>query len=207
MRFRRREPRDAETEPGLPAATEDAAAVTAACANPEAFAPLFERYWDGVVRYCYYRLGDWSDAEDAANQTFADAYAALGRFRDRGGTFRAWLFVIAHNEVADRRLRRRRRPETPLDSELAAMLVDPAPSPEDLAIAAGAMAETRALLARLPERLRQVVELRLAGLSDREIAQVIGIGHDAVRQAQSRAVIRLRDLLGVTVVGKGAIDG
>jgi RNA polymerase sigma-70 factor (ECF subfamily) len=206
MRFRRRAPRDAATEPAAEGkAFEDAALVAAARGNPDAFEPLFRRYWDGVVRYCYYRLGDWPEAEDAANQTFADAYAALGRFQDRGGGFRSWLFVIAHNEVADRRLRRARRPEAPL--ETVAILLDSAPSPEDLAMTAGAMADVRALLVTLPERLRQVVELRLAGLSDREIAQVLGIGHDAVRQAQSRAVARLRDLLGVTVVGKGAIDG
>jgi DNA-directed RNA polymerase specialized sigma24 family protein len=42
------------------------------------------------------------------------------------------------------------------------------------------------------------VELRLAGLTDREIAGILGISGEAVRQAQSRAVSRLRERMGVT---------
>jgi RNA polymerase sigma factor (sigma-70 family) len=54
-----------------------------------------------------------------------------------------------------------------------------------------------ALVQELPDRPREVVELRLAGLTDREIAEVLGISGQAVRQAQSRAVAQLRIRMGV----------
>ena len=198
MRFRRGDPPESERELGE---RDDAALVAAARAGSDAFETLFRRYWDGVVRYCYFELGDWPEAEDAANQVFTDAYMALGRFDDRGNSFRSWLFAIAHNEIVDRQKRLSRRSASSLDP--AWPLADGRPSPEELAVAAEALAETRKVLVQLPDRLRQVVELRLTGLNDREIADTLGIGNDAVRQAQSRAVSRLRDLLGVTVADKG----
>lgn len=175
----------------------DAVLVLAAQRDPHAFAPLFTRYWDVVLRYCRLRLPDRQEAEDAASQVFVDAYASLHRFRDRGadGSFRAWLLTIAHHEVVNRHRYRARHPASALDA--ASDVVDANPSPEHAAITAGDVAHVVALLHQLPARSREVVELRLAGLTDREIAAVLGISGEAVRQAQSRAVTRLRDLLGV----------
>ena len=98
----------------VPAGDGDADLVAAARRERRAFAPLYERYRDDVLRYCFYRLGDWDDAADAAQQIFANALAALPRFVDRGDTFRPWLFRIAHNEVCSRQVRRSRRPQSAL---------------------------------------------------------------------------------------------
>jgi len=63
--------------------------------HPAAFAPLFDRYWDQVFRFCYYRLGDWQEAEDAAGQVFVSALDGLRRYRpaQREDSFRCWLFT------------------------------------------------------------------------------------------------------------------
>jgi RNA polymerase sigma-70 factor (ECF subfamily) len=74
---------------------------------------------------------------------------------------------------------------------------DDAPAPEELAIAAEERRSVRALLAQLPEHQRRVVELRLAGLTGAEIAQVLGRSRANVDVTQCRAVARLRDLLGL----------
>jgi RNA polymerase sigma factor (sigma-70 family) len=182
----------------------DRAHVARARLDPCAFEPLFFRYWHDVVRYCFYRLDSWEDAEDAASQVFISAYAALERFCDDRDSFRSWLFTIAHHEVANRRRYRSRHPEGSLES--ASALIDSSPMPDELLVAASACQEIRTLLARLPERPRRVTELRLAGLSDREISQVLGVSNDAVRKAQSRAVAHLRELMGITVVVKGTTD-
>jgi RNA polymerase sigma factor (sigma-70 family) len=50
-------------------------------------------------------------------------------------------------------------------------------------------------LAQLSEEHRRIVELRLAGLTDREIAAALGKSHGAIRMSQMRAVRRLRALL------------
>jgi hypothetical protein len=54
--------------------------------------------------------------------------------------------------------------------------------------------EGQDLRAQLPADSRQLLELRLAGLTDTEIATVLGKSHGAVRTAQHRTVVRLREL-------------
>ena len=193
----------AETQPTSPL-TSDAALAAAARLDRRAFAPLYERYRDDVLRYCFYCLGDWDEAADAAQQVFANAMAGLPRFIDRGDSFRPWLFRIAHNEVCTRQTRRSHRPQQQIED--AAELVDPAPSPEELAIAADDHQRLRLLLGRLPPDRRRVCELRFAGLTDKEIAPILGKSEGAVRTAQSRAIAQLRDLLGVGLAPTGGHD-
>lgn len=177
----------------------DAALVLAARADPLAFDQLFDRYGDPVLTYCYYRLGTWEEAEDAAQQVFANAYAGLARFGERAesstGSFRAWLFTIAHHEVANRRRGHVRHPAASL--EAAAELADPGPSPEEMAVAADRQGHVLALVSQLSVDQRRVLELRFAGLTDAEIGAVLGRTPSAVRAVQARAVARMRGLLGV----------
>lgn len=57
------------------------------------------------------------------------------------------------------------------------------------------MDDLRAALAELPERQREIVELRLSGLSMREIAEIQVSNEAAVKVAQSRAFKTLRSHL------------
>jgi RNA polymerase sigma-70 factor (ECF subfamily) len=191
---------------GAADAASDASLVARAKRDPDAFGLLYERHRDRIVRYCFYRLGDWADAEDAANEVFAGAFVRLGRFDDRGDAFAPWLFRIAHNEVVDRYRRRASRAEVPLDA--VAFYPAPGPLPDEAAADADAHDRVLALLAQLPtEDQRRVCELRLAGLTGEEIAAVLGKRHDAVRQIQGRALERLRVLLTAATVGKEASRG
>jgi RNA polymerase sigma-70 factor (ECF subfamily) len=111
--------------------------------------------------------------------------------RYRGGTFRGWLFTIAHNTTVD--AARRRRPQTTLDA--ATEIVDGSPNPEDRAMAREAEETLSKLLAQLSPNQRSVVELRLAGLTGQEIATVLNISLSAAKALQFRAYSRLRNLL------------
>jgi RNA polymerase sigma-70 factor (ECF subfamily) len=184
-------------EPSVSAVTTDAELVARAKRDPAVFADLYLRYVDRVYRYCYRRLGGPDAAADATSQVFAKALAALPSCRDE--TFRAWLYAIAHNVLVDSH--RGRSLTAPLES--AVDLADPAPSPEERAVTGAAWAEVVAVLDRLSPDQRQVVELRLAGLSGNEIGEVLGRRRDAIDAIQSRAVARLRTLLGVTREGDG----
>jgi RNA polymerase sigma-70 factor (ECF subfamily) len=181
----------------VPQGDDDAGLVALAQHDRRAFAPLYARYAEPVYRYCHRRLGSPEAAADATSQTFAQALAALPRYR--AGSFRAWLFAIAANVVAD--AHRRRRPAVSLDeaglgAALAASLVDASPLPEEQALAAEDRRSVATLLARLTPDQRRVVELRLAGLTGPEIAAALGISVTAVRSAQFRAYGRLRRLMG-----------
>jgi RNA polymerase sigma-70 factor (ECF subfamily) len=157
--------------------------------DPEAFTLLYRAHALNVYRYCYRKLQDRDSAEDATSQTFVNAYAGLRRLGHK--PFRPWLFAIAHNVVVD--MHRTRRPLSSLDD--VDVQQDPDPSPETLAIAGEQRDAMQRLLRQLPKRDREVVELRMAGLTGGEIAQALGCSRDAVRAAQYRAIHRLRELM------------
>src|SRR5215211_1973577 len=171
-----------------PSDASDATLVALALRDRQAFGLLYDRYVTRIYRYCYGRLGDREQAEDATSVVFARALAALPSCRE--DAFRSWLFRIVHNVLADQY--RSRRLDRPLDDALE--LADRGPSPEDAAIADEARAIVTRLLSELPADQRNVLELRLAGLSSKEIGDVLGKQANAVDQAQFRAMTRLRVL-------------
>jgi RNA polymerase sigma-70 factor (ECF subfamily) len=168
--------------------------VRAAQADRSAFAILYRRYLDRVYAYAFYQLGDHHDAEDATERTFLAALAALPGFRDEGASFRAWLFRIAHNTVANVHRTRSRRRAVPLPEEFER----PAPDADPAALVARAEEQRRILraIATLPEDRRQVVLLRFVdGLSTAEISEVLDRSSGAVRVLQHRALRDLAQLL------------
>ena len=170
----------------------DLADVHAAQHDRAAFAALYRRYVERVYGYCFYLLGDHHDAEDATERTFLAALGAIDRFRDDGATFRAWLFRIAHNELANSLRQRRRRRTTPLEDGPEPM--DDADPARLVGVAEDAR-RLRSAVSRLSDDRRQVVVLRFVdGLSAREIGVVLGRSEGAVRVLQHRA---LRDLAGI----------
>lgn len=68
-------------------------------------------------------------------------------------------------------------------------------TPEDEAIGAEEARAVVTILAALPERQRSVVELRLAGLTTPEVADVLGLSLPATKSLQFRAYRDLRNLL------------
>lgn len=166
---------------------DDARVVALARVDPAAFALLYRRYIDTVYRYCVHRLGTREQAEDATSQIFLKALAALPSHRP-GGSFRGWLFTIAHNVITD--TYRAKRMHWPLTDALEHP--DHEPSPEEQAIGLIERDEVRAMLLMLPTDQRRVMELRLAGLTGNEIAEALGKNLGAVKMAQSRAIARLK---------------
>lgn len=189
-----------EIEP--PAGDADADLATRARSDPQAFAALYLRYVDAIHAHCHWRLGSREGAEDATSQVFAQALAALPRFDTDRGTFRSWLFTIANHVVIDHY--RKTKPSTSIDA--AFDIPDAASTPEEIAVSTERSEALRAALARLPPRERQVVELRLAGLTGPEISHVLGCSTGAIGVAQSRAVSRLRSLMGLDIQAEGTHD-
>jgi RNA polymerase sigma-70 factor (ECF subfamily) len=168
----------------------DLADVFAAQADRAAFATLYRRYLDRVYGYAFYQLGDHHDAEDATERIFLAAMRALPAFRDQGSTFRAWLFRIAHNTIANAHRTRSRRPADRLPDAFER----PAPDsdPAGLVVLADELRAVRAAIAEMPDDRRHVILLRFVDdLSTAEIAEVLDRSPGAVRVLLHRS---LRDL-------------
>lgn len=162
--------------------------VEAAKNDPKAFAPLYARYRPLVFAFCRRRLASPDAADDATAVVFARALAAITGVR--GDAFAPWLFTIARRVVID--TYRARRPTDSLDERMAATMVDPDPSPEELAIAADERRRLYQLLTTLTPHQRAVIDLRIAGMTGAEIAQTLGLSLSAVKVHQFRAVARLQ---------------
>lgn len=184
--------RDISVDPA--AVRRESTEISRARRDPAAFAPLYERYVDDVYGYCLRRISHPEHAADLTAQIFTRALAALPRYRDNGGTFRSWLFSIAHNLLVDTYRAGREMASLDERDRLYAM-ADPSAGPEHLALQADLRRAFQASLRELTAGQRDVVELRLAGLTGPEIAEVLGMKLAAVKSTQFRAYARLRELL------------
>lgn len=163
------------------------ALVDAAQRDARDFGALYEANFERVYAYVVRRVRDRHEAEDLTADVFQQALANLARYEWRGVPFRAWLYRIAANAIADRGKR------AALEQRSAAER--PAEEP------AGDEIEARALLfrlvSRLPEDQARVVRLRFAEQrSVRQIAELLGRSEGAIKQLQFRGLQTLRALLG-----------
>lgn len=160
-----------------------------------AYEVLVRRYQDVAVRTAHLVCPE-TDADDAVQEAFLKAYAALPGFRP-GSPFRPWLLRIVTNEARNRRRSAGRRQGLAL-RVAAADGPDPVgPGPEGVVIAAEARAELLAALLTLRHEDREVLGARyFLDLSEAETAEALGVPRGTVKSRTSRALGRLRAALG-----------
>jgi RNA polymerase sigma-70 factor, ECF subfamily len=144
-------------------------------------------------RFCTRMTGSVSDGEDAVQETLVHAFYHLPELRD-GGSFRSWLFRIAHNRCVD--LLRRRRALLPLDDEQA-----PAGDlPSELEQQQLAQQALAIIFTRLPSRERAAIVLSdVLGYSLEEAAEITSSNAGAVKSAVYRARQRLTQAMSVRI--------
>lgn len=141
-----------------------------------------------VYNFFRYRVGVGPEAEDLTAVTFEKAWRARGRYRRDLGAFSTWLFTIARHVAVDHH--RRTREHVPLEhaAELAG-----GHTPEELAEHRSDVSRLATLLAGLPERERELLALKYgAGLTNRAIARLTGLGESNVGTILHRTVQALR---------------
>jgi RNA polymerase sigma-70 factor (ECF subfamily) len=171
-------------------------ALLAAGDDADATGELLRQVRVLVHRYARARLGRGygpvDAAEDATQEACIAVLNALPRYRDEGAPFEAFVYAIAARKVTDAR---RAAERLPTPSDLVVDDPDPAPGPEERALAGEDADRARDLLARLPDVQREIVVLRVAaGWSAEETGRALGMTAGAVRVAQHRALNRLRAL-------------
>ena len=136
-------------------------------------------------------LGSEAYAQDAAQEGMLRALKGLAGFRG-DAAFRTWLLSIVANEARSMLRRSARRREAPLDDELAGE--SPAGGVAEGVVLRAEADRARILLARLPEKQRLAVQLRVdEGLSFREVGEVIGSSEGAARVNYHHGIRRLRE--------------
>jgi len=154
-----------------------------------AFDRLYRSSRDDVYAYVASLLRDEAAAEEVTAAAFERAYRKRNRFDPERGEPRAWLFGIARNAALDELRCRGRQAELtaePVDFDGASLDEDVAQSERRLAVAEA--------LERLEPRERELIALKFfAGLENREIARVLGIGESNAGTKLHRAMTKLRE--------------
>ena len=162
--------------------------------DEEAFRELFEMYAKPMVNYSYRYLGNWHDAEEAAQEIFLRLYRMAPRYEWRA-SFKTFIYRVATNVLLNwLRDHPRDRETGPRDE------IDSFPAPErDLELDL----DRKALLARvarerprLPERERAALVLvALEGHSYEEAAEVMETSFRGVKSLVFRSRTRLSEAL------------
>lgn len=164
--------------------------------DPGPFERIYERHAVGIYRFIYARVGNQPDAEDLTAQVFVRAVEQLDVER-APGQIAAWLYRVAHNATADHWRAFYRLPV--IGADQVAPGWEPAdttsPVAADEQATSDGEARTRArieaLLRRLPDQYRRVLELRfLERRTVAETAMAMGISSGNARVLQYRALRR-----------------
>jgi RNA polymerase sigma factor (sigma-70 family) len=159
-----------------------------------AYEELVRRHQAVAIRTAHLFAPD-GDAEDAVQEAFVKAYAALSRFRTEA-PFRPWLLRIVANEARNRRRSAGRRAGLALRVAEDRRPDGAAPSPESAVLAGEARATLLAAVNALRHDDREVIGARyFLELSEIETADALGLPRGTVKSRLSRALGRLREQL------------
>ena len=166
-----------------------------------AFEGLMRRHNRRLYRLARAALRDETEAQDALQDAYLQAYWSIGQFRG-DAALATWLSRLVLNECLGRLRRNNRRQKvvpivsSPTDREIDAVCANESELPERTV----GRAQMRALLERkldeIPEAFRVVFVLRsVEELSVEETAQSLGIAEATVRSRHFRAKSLLRESL------------
>jgi RNA polymerase sigma-70 factor, ECF subfamily len=179
----------------LPLQDEESLVRLAQQKDTEAFAKLYEAYFDKIYRYIVMRVRNEMEAEDMTQQVFMKMLQSISSYKARGLPFSAWIYRIAHNLVVDH-LRRQNKKAT-VDIE-GIPLPDKEDDPQDMIEQRVDIEDVKKATQKLTQAQQEVLSLRFAGeLSIAECASIMGKNEGAIKALQHSAVLALRKALTV----------
>ena len=156
-----------------------------------AFGQLYDRLAPSALSLGYRMLGSWGEAEDLVHDVFLECWRDASQYDPKRASVRTWILIRVRSRSIDRIRSARRTPTIGLRDALL-------DSPHTSDLAAGSeRGKLHRVLRQLSSEQRAVVELGyFGGYSFTEIARVLEIPLGTVKSRMTRALERLRQLLG-----------
>lgn len=160
--------------------------------EPEALSEIYDRYAGKIYSYVYHRTGNGALAEDLTSDVFVRMLEAMRADRGWNTSLQGWLYRIAHNLVVDHFRRASKRDGVELDERWMAS--------ESYATTFEGLFHSNQLrlgMRFLTDEQQQVVILKFVeGLSNSEVADILGKTEGAIKALQHRALSALRRIVG-----------
>ena len=167
--------------------------------DPQAFAVLYDNYYNPIFSYVFRRLGNYDLSKDITAETFLKAVQKIGSFTWRGIPISAWLYRIASNEINLYLRHKKYIPENIDDIGLRYFLQYEEGIETEKAALEKAMqehkqfAEVQQQLTQLNVKYQEVIALRFfEEKSIKEIALILAKNEGTVKSLLSRGLEKLR---------------
>jgi len=154
-----------------------------------AFDVLYGRHREGVYRYLRRQCGGSQVAEELFQEVWMRVIGTRRRYRPTG-SFRSWLYGIAHNRLVDHY---RRQDRSRLVADDGPEMPDPSPGMDHQAFMADCVGRLMVLLEGLsPPQLQAFLLRQEGGLGLEDMARVMGVGAETAKSRLRHAMSRLR---------------
>ncbi|MBI9046190.1 MAG: sigma-70 family RNA polymerase sigma factor [Anaerolineaceae bacterium] len=159
--------------------------------DTESFSAIYEEFVERIYNYIYYRVGNSFDAEDLTAKVFHRALTNIGKYKNRGVPFSAWLYRIAHNLVANWYRDNSRRKEVPIEDHMN--LQQQSNLPEQELVHNQDNEKLLFVIRKLPPKRQQLLILKyVERMSNAEIAMIMGRSEGAIKSLYHRTLVLLR---------------
>lgn len=156
-----------------------------------AFSELVERHNKMFFAAAYRVCGSAIEAEDIVQDAFLKLWTKPQAFdASKGVKFTTWFYRVVSNVAID--AARKKKPQT--GSDVIDLMADQADAADEMLVMSEQQAALESAIQDLPER--QKIALNLCfyeGLSNKEAAEVLGVGVKAVESLLMRAKRALKD--------------
>ncbi len=147
------------------------------------FTELYEKYYQQVLRICLgYVKGDIESAKDLTQDVFSRVWENLDTF-NANSKISTWIYRIAVNTCL--LYKRKSKPD------LRSYQVYPSDEGGDYELYELRMKKMFEAIDKLPDHNKSIILLELESLPQKEIAEIMGMSHSAVRVR----ILRIKDTL------------
>ncbi len=151
---------------------------------------IWQDFSERLMRFIRRRVRDPHDAEDIRQEVFTKIHRNIDSLKD-ADKLQAWVYQIARNTIIEHYRRRRGTMEPP---EVLHEVPDEAPA--GLEAAERVASWLKPMIDRLPEKYRQPIILtEFEGLSQKEMAQALGLSISGAKSRVQRAREQLKQML------------
>ena len=159
--------------------------------NNKALSTLYDRYQPHIFRFVWSRIRHQQTAEDMTGEIFTRMVSRLPQYQDIGLPFRAWLYRIARNLIADYFRKQDEKNQLPLNA--AEDIPDIPESLDAIVHQQFTITSIEQALDEIDPEQREVVILRfLVGLPLKEVALSLDKSVPAIKSLQHRGLKALR---------------